>query len=77
MELFDIVKRLTGQIQPFGDSAVDEKRFENMKDFCNLTSLMVAEIARAATSKDSQYASMKSIGIYADSFLRDELEIRD
>ena len=36
MELIDIVNKLIGNIEPIGDTSVDEERFENLKSYCEL-----------------------------------------
>lgn len=34
MELIDIVDKLVGRIDPIGDTAIDNERFENLKAYC-------------------------------------------
>ncbi len=65
----EIVKKLIGEIQPYGDSSIDKKRFENLKEMCQLIEELVSEIQEASKSKDRYEASMKEIGQYAFNFL--------
>ena len=36
MEVYDVVKKLIGPIEPVGESHTDEKRFENLKALTEL-----------------------------------------
>jgi len=65
----DVVKKLIGNIQPYGASHIDEQRFENLRAMCELVGDLMDEIKDAAKSKDRQEHSMKEMGLYAYKFL--------
>lgn len=44
MELSDIVYRLTGKIEPLGDSSVDNERYYNLKKICHLVEGLITDI---------------------------------
>lgn len=69
MELFEIVKKLNGDVRPIGKSEVDEVRFENLKSLCNLTRELLLEIEVCSQEVSAYQASIKKIGVYADDFL--------
>lgn len=65
----DVVKKLIGNIQPYGASHIDEQRFENLKAMCELVGNLMEEIKDAAKAKDRYEHSMKEMGLYAYNFL--------
>lgn len=71
--LFEIVKKLNGEIQPVGDSTIDEKRFENLNRFLTLAEDMILEIERVSGYIDSPRFSEKRAAKIAKVFL-DNLE---
>lgn len=69
MELIDIVKRLTGPIQPVGETNADAARLENLSAVGELVELLLCELETAAMSADRPEASMRAIGQKAKMFL--------
>ena len=65
----DVVKKLIGNIQPYGASHIDEQRFENLKAMCELVGDLIEEIKDTAREKDRYEHSMKEMGLYAYKFL--------
>jgi hypothetical protein len=65
----EIVKKLIGNIHPAGDASKDDKRFDNLKEMCDLVSDLVREINEVSKNKDRYEQSMKEAGQYADKFL--------
>ncbi|MBL0317488.1 MAG: hypothetical protein IPP69_17655 [Flavobacteriales bacterium] len=65
----DVVKKLIGNVQPYGASHIDEQRFENLKAMCELVGDLIEEIKDAAKSKERHEYSMKEMGLYAYKFL--------
>lgn len=70
METIDVVRKLNGPIDPAADSAIDDKRFQNLKQYCLLAEKMLFDIWEVAKSKDSPYASAKEMGEHANKFLK-------
>ena len=74
----DLVLKITGGINPIGESNTDRERFENLKVLCELVNELVGEIDNVAyKNKDRYEASMKAAGEYAFKFLDKTLGIRD
>lgn len=76
MELIDIVNKLIGNIEPIGDTSVDEERFENLKAYCELINEMVTQVDDVAyNNRNSNLASVKKSNDYIDNFLTNTLNI--
>lgn len=70
-EIYTVVKSLTGEILPAGDSVIDNERIENLDVLIELTYKIVADIMEVSEYRDSNFASMKVIGTKAYHFLND------
>jgi hypothetical protein len=78
MDYTEIVKKLIGDIEPIGKTEVDEKRLENLKNMCNLVNDLVCAIDNVVFyNLDRVEHSMKIMGEYADSFLKNDLGIKE
>ena len=73
----EIVNKLIGNIAPSGQSHLDHDRLSNLKDMCDLVYELVDEIKEVSKDKDRHEDSMKKMGVYADNFLKNELEIKN
>lgn len=73
----EIVEKLVGNIQPYGATHIDEKRFENLKVMCELVNDLVYEIDKVAQAESRQEHSMKEMGKYASNFLSNTLGIEE
>ena len=63
MELYDIVMKLTGPVDPIGDSSVDAERQNNLKVLLDLADKLLTKIDEVATdNKDRVEWSMKQSG---------------
>jgi len=71
MEIYDVVKKLVGEIEPVGETYTDNARFENLKVMTDLVEKLLTDIADVATyEKDRHEYSRKRAGEFADKFLR-------
>jgi len=71
-KIIEVVQELIGDIQPCGDSHIDEKRFENLKVMCAVVVNLITEIDTVVrNNKDKREFSMKTIIGYANNFLKD------
>ena len=76
MELIDIVNKLIGNIEPIGDTSVDEERFENLKSYCELINEMVKRVDDVVCNNlDSCLVSVKRSNDYISDFLTNTLKI--
>jgi hypothetical protein len=71
MEVIDVVRKLIGPIDPYAESAIDAKRFENLKEMCLLANKILFDINQVANHSESGFASVKKAGEYAQKFLND------
>ena len=73
MELYDIVMKLTGPVDPIGDSRIDADRMENLKALLDLTDRLLTKIDEVATdNKDRVEWSMKQAGELCDKWQDNE-----
>lgn len=74
--LTEVVKKLIGDIQPYGATHIDDKRFENLKTMCEVVNNLVIEIDSVAyENKDRQEFSMKQMADYASNFMTKTLGV--
>ena len=69
MNLHDVVERLTGPIQPIGETNADAARFENLCSLIALVDHLLYQISLVAELKDRHEHSVKRAGKHADDFL--------
>jgi hypothetical protein len=67
----DVVKKLIGDVQPYGAEHMDNRRLENLKAMCFLAYDLLVEIHNASKYQDTKERSMKEIGVYAATFLKE------
>jgi hypothetical protein len=77
MTLYEIVKRLVGNIEPYGDSCIDETRHNNLRDHSALTYNLVEDLIKTAGFKDRHENSIKVIGTEAYKELLELKEVID
>jgi hypothetical protein len=70
MDIYEIVKKLTGDISPIGDTDVDNNRFRNMKILMELTDKLIEDLCDVARHEKNKVAfSRKRAGELAHDFL--------
>ena len=75
--IFEVLKKLTGEVTPYADSSIDEKRLENMKVFIEVFDKMHYVIDDIAYKyKNSLYHSAKEIGVLCDKHI-DSMGIKE
>lgn len=77
MTIYEIVKKLTGDISPVGDTCIDEKRFNNLKDVTELVSCLINDIQLVSKRINSYEFSVKRSADFAKDFLSNDLGIND
>ena len=76
MDYEEIVKRLIGNIHPVGETNIDNERFENLKQMCDLVNKLVTHIDDVAFSnKFTDDFSRKRASDYASNFMTKTLGI--
>jgi hypothetical protein len=71
MEMYDVVKKLLGEINPIGETQTDNARFENLKATVKLVDGLLFDIDRVTCNKTRHEHSMKRAGEFASKFLED------
>lgn len=78
MELIDIVDKLVGNIEPVGDTTIDNERFENLKVYCELINEMVRKVDDVTyNNRNSTLASVKKANDYIGNFFTNTLGITE
>ena len=70
MDLFEIVMKLNGCVQPVGETHSDSARFENLERLCELTERLMVEIRQVSHCAERHEASMAAAGKAAQNFIR-------
>ena len=71
MNLYEIVSKLTGDIEPTGDNSIDLDRLDNLEIYLDLCDSMLTDIQSIANQyKDSTAASEQNIGERAEDFIK-------
>lgn len=71
MRIYEIVEKLTGEINPVGETAEDSKRFENIKEYALLINHLIWEMEKVAKNCDRYEYSIQRAGKYAENFLKE------
>ncbi len=69
--IYDVVGALIGPIAPQGDSAVDDKRFKNLKTLCGLVDRLLTDISKEALTSQAHQASIRKSEDFAADFLKE------
>ena len=76
MDIYEIVTKLVGRINPVGETNTDNERFENLKVMCELVEKLVVDIDTVGYSNRTAYEfSKKRAADYVDKFITDRLGI--
>ena len=78
MEIYEIVTKLVGKINPVGETDTDNERFENLKIICELVEKLVVDIDTVGYSNKNAYEfSKKRAAEYSEKFIIERLGISD
>ena len=70
MEMYEIVTRLIGRINPVGETNTDGERFENLKVFIDLVDSLVNELHHVSDNASHYEYSRKRAGELAVKYLK-------
>ena len=62
MNIYDVVKKLTGEIKPVGETNEDNKRYENLKVVTELIEELLKDIHDVEELRNDYRASLKKAG---------------
>ena len=69
--LYELINALNGGITPVGETNVDDKKFTNLVNLCDLISELIVDIEYVRSScKNSHEYSIQRAWKHADKFLR-------
>ena len=75
MEMYDVVRKLVGAIEPVGETTADERRFDNIKELTELVERLLSDINEVAWRyRNNHQYSMKRASRYAQDFI-DNLDV--
>ncbi len=69
MDIYEVVKKLIGEIAPVGETYADEKSYKNLKTVTELVDKLIFDIDAVIPNKNRVEDSMKRAGEFADNFL--------
>lgn len=69
--VYQVIKSLTGEIDPIGETHVDTKRLENLKNTIKIADMLIYDIAHVSRFIGQYQASMKEAGKAAQVYLDD------
>ena len=69
IDIYEVVNKLVGPIEPVGETNTDNERFENLENMTALLDCLMADVADIARfNKDREEYSMNKAGKHAHSF---------
>lgn len=69
MDLYEVVMKLVGPVQPVGETRADDERFENLKTLTGLVDMLLFEIDRIAAFRTDHQFSVKRAGKHCADFI--------
>lgn len=69
MDIYEVVIKLVGKIDPVGETNEDNRRFENLKVMADLVEKLSEDIYPVARGKDRLEYSISRAGKFASDFL--------
>ena len=69
--ILEVTRNLIGRTEPYGDSAIDSKRTENLDKLIYVVEELVSDIEKAAVNKDRHECSMRMMGEKAHKAMED------
>lgn len=71
MEIDEILIRLLGEIEPWGETNIDTLRFKNVENYKVALEFIINKLSRASKAKDRPEYSMQKIGKECFDILRE------
>lgn len=68
MEMYDVVKKLVGEIHPIGETNTDDARFENLKEMTELVDKLLTDIDDVAYEATRHEYGHQRAGKFASKF---------
>lgn len=71
MSITDILKNLLGEIEPYGDTWIDEERYENIPNYKEALDFIINKLKASAKLKDRQEYSIQKIATECEDILNE------
>jgi len=71
MEIYDVVTKLIGVVEPVGETNEDDRRYENLQTLIDLTEKLLFDIGQTSNYRNRVEFSMKRAGDYAKDYLNE------
>lgn len=68
IDIYEVVKKLVGLINPVGETNIDNDRFENLKQMTDLVEKLLSDIDWLNSYKNNHQFSMKRSAEFASDF---------
>lgn len=69
--ILEVLNKLIGEINPIGETNIDNERFNNLMTLCSVTESLLYQITQnSIDNKNRPEYSIKRSGEYANQFLR-------
>lgn len=65
MEIYDVINKLIGKIEPYGDSNIDKERMENLKIHVDIIYKMIEDLIEVAKYKNRPEYSIRVLALTA------------
>lgn len=72
--IIEVLNKLIGEIEPQGETNIDNKRFQNLKTLSGVLEYFTYKIHEVSRHKDRAELSMKRAGIFASEYIKENLE---
>lgn len=69
--ILEVTRKLIGATEPYGDSAIDRDRTENLDKLLNVVEALLYDVEKVAYNKDRYEGSMRMMGEKAHRALND------
>lgn len=74
-DVYRVVKKLVGEIEPVGSSHIDDIYYNNLEVMIDLVEALLGDLLKVARYKENYEDSMKKAGIKADEFIQETCHI--
>ena len=71
MSISEILKKLLGEIEPYGDTTIDGKRYLNIQNYYEALCFIVAKLKASAKLENRNEYSIKKIAIECKDILQE------
>lgn len=71
MSITDILKKILGEIEPYGDTRIDEERYKNIPNYEEALDFIINKLKASAKLKDRPEYSIQKIAIECEDILNE------